>query len=265
MKETSKLIHKGRKSTEHFGTVNVPVYQSSTIVFPTVESYEDAEERGKGYYEPMFGQKDGSDPAYGIAGSQTNFALQDILTELENANNCFLTPSELNAITTALSALLRSGDHVLITDAVYGPTRRFCNKTLAKFGVDVEYYSPSIGIEIEKLIKPNTKVIFLESPGSLTFEIQDIEEITKLAQANDIFTLIDNSWATPLYLKPLDLGVDISIHAITKYLNGSSDLLMGAIITNEKTTNLIRREHKNLGITVSPQECYSTLKGAFSP
>jgi len=261
MKESSKIVHKGRDSTKHFGTVNTPIYQTSTIVFPTVEDYERAEEEGKGYYEPIFGQKDGSDPAYGIAGSQTSYALQDLLKELEEADNCFLTPSGLNAITLSLTSLLKSGDHILITDAVYGPTRRFCNKTLKRFGVEIEYYDPEIGADIKDLVKENTKVIFLESPGSLTFEIQDLEEIVKIAKEHDIYTIIDNSWATPLFLKPINLGIDISIHAITKYINGSSDLLMGAVITNERTSSIIRREYKSTGVSVSPQECFLVLKG----
>jgi cystathionine beta-lyase len=135
---------------------------------------------------------------------------------------------------------------------------------LKKFGVDIEYYSAEESKDIEALIKDNTKVIFMESPGSLTFEIQDIEAITKIAREKNIFTIIDNSWATPLYLKPLDFGVDISIHAVTKYINGCSDLLMGAIITNKATKTLIQNTYKALGLSVSPQECYLALRGIRS-
>lgn len=261
MKKDTKLIHKGRKSTEHFGTVNPPIYQSSTILFPTVEAYEDAEEKGIGHYDPIFGKKDHTDPAYGISGSQTTFALQDLLAELEGGDACFLTSSGLSAITSTLTGLLKSGDHALIVDSVYGPTRRFCNKTLAKFGVEIEYYSSDLSSNIEELVKDNTRVIFLESPGSLTFEVQDIQAIAEVAKKRDIYTIIDNSWATPLYLNPLDFGIDISIHAITKYINGSSDLLMGAVITNKRSAAPIHNIYKAIGMTVAPQECYLALRG----
>lgn len=264
MKKDTKLIHSGRNSTAHFGTVNPPIYQSSTIIFPDVESYDAAEEKGVGYYEPIFGSKDDSDPAYGISGSQTTFALQDLLKDIEGGESCHITSSGLAAITLTLTALLRSGDHVLIVDSVYGPTRRFCNNTLKKFGIEVEYYDPEIAEGIKDLIKGNTKVIFMESPGSLTFEIQDIDAIVGAAKEKDIYTVIDNSWATPLYFSAIDNGIDVSIHAITKYINGSSDLLLGAIITNERTSNLIRNTHKNTGESVSPYECYLALRGVRS-
>lgn len=264
MKNETKLIHKGRKSLEHFGSVNPPIYQTSTILFPTLEDYENAEEKGQGFYQPTFGKKNNSDPAYGIAGSQTSFALQDMLIDLEGGDECFLTPSGLSAITCVLTALLKAGDHALIVDSVYGPTKRFCNKILKKYGVEIEYFSPEKDGDIEELIKENTRLIFLESPGSLTFETQDIEAITSIAKKHDILTAIDNSWATPLFLTPLKYGVDISIHALTKYINGASDLLMGAIITNERTTHLIQSTYKATGLSVSPQECSLILRGIRS-
>lgn len=257
MKNETKLIHKGRKSTKHFGTVNPPIYSSSTLIFPTLDAYEKAES-GKIFYEPLFDASI-TDPAYGITGNQTTFALQEVIKDLEGGKLCLITSSGLSSITVTLQALLKSGDHLLMVDTAYGPTRRFCNKILAGNGVEVTYYDPEASIE--KLIKPNTKVIFMESPGSLTFEVQDIDAIVKLAKAKNIFTVIDNSWASPLYFNPLKSGVDVSIHAITKYINGHADLLMGAITTNERAAPLLSATYKNLGIHVSGHDCYLALRG----
>jgi cystathionine beta-lyase len=143
MDDKTKLIHKGRKPEKHFGTVNPPIYQSSTIIFPDLESYENAE-RGKPFYEPLF-DSFSTDPAYGISGNQTNYALQETLKTLENGEECFITGSGLSAINTVLMSLTKADDHILVADNVYGPTRRFCNKVLKKFGVEVEYYDPEIG------------------------------------------------------------------------------------------------------------------------
>ncbi len=259
MKNETKLIHKGRRSTKHHGAVNPPIVSSSTLVFPTLADYENAE-RGEAFYENIFGGSS-TDPAYGIAGNQTTFALQEVIRELENGHACFITPSGLAAITLTLQALLKAGDHVLITDTVYGPTRRFCNKVLKNQGIEVTYFDPELAAGIEKLIQPNTKLIFLESPGSLTFEIHDIEPIVAAAKKHKIFTAIDNSWASPLYFTPLKWGVDISIHAITKYINGHSDLLMGSITCNEKTSSLIADAYKNFGTHASAYDCYQALRG----
>lgn len=262
VKETTKIVTKGRKAVEHFGTVNTPIFQSSTIIFPTLEAYDAAEE-GEIFYKPIFNSNT-TDPAYGIAGSQTHFALQEILMELEGAKSCYLTPSGLSAITTTLFAMLEAGDHLLMVDSVYGPTRRFCNKILGKLGIETSYYNPLIGEEISALIKPNTKLIFMESPGSLTFEVQNISTIVKIAREKNIKTAIDNSWATPLYCKPITLGVDISIHAVTKFINGGSDLLLGAILTNSETSARIFNIYKNLGLSVSAYDCSLVLKGIRS-
>ncbi len=259
MKNETKLIHKGRRSSKHFGTVNPPIYSSSTLIFPTLDAYEKAES-GKVFYEPLF-DASVTDPAYGITGNQTTFALQEVIKDIEGGKICLITSSGLSSITVSLQALLKSGDHLLMVDSVYGPTRRFCNKVLAANGVEVTYYDPEIGAEIEKLVKPNTKVIFLESPGSLTFEVQDIDAIVKVAQAKNIFTIIDNSWASPLYFNPLKSGIDISIHAITKYINGHADLLLGVITGNERVAGQLSQTYKNLGIHASPHDCYLALRG----
>lgn len=259
MEQETKLIHKGRRSTKHFGTVNPPIYASSTLVFPSLELYEKAEQ-GEIIYEPLF-KASVTDTAYGIAGNQTTFALQEVIRDLEQGSLCLITPTGLSAITLVLQSFLKSGDHLLMVDTVYGPSRRFCNKVLKDFGVETTYYDPEIGGDIEKLLKPNTKLIFMESPGSLTFEIQDIDAIVKVAKAKNIVTVIDNSWASPLYYSPLVNGIDISIHAITKYINGHSDLLLGSVTSNEKVSAALINTYKNLGMTTSPQECYQALRG----
>lgn len=259
MKTETTLVQKGRNSLKHFGTVNPPVLFSSTLIFPTMEAYE-AAERGENFYEPLFDSKC-TDPAYGIAGNQTNFALQEVLTELEGGYGTLITSSGLSAITMTLQSFLKAGDHLLVTDSVYGPTRRFCNKVLKDFGIETTYYQPDSVDDLKSKIKPNTKMILLECPGSYTFEIIDFDEVVKIAKEKNIVTAIDSSWATPLFLNPLKLGIDISIHAITKYINGHSDVLMGAVIANEKAYPKIAQTYKNLGISVSPRDCYEALRG----
>lgn len=259
MKDASKLIHRGRKSDENFGCVNPPIYQSSTILFPNMQSY-DAAEAGQAYYKSLY-EGESTDPAYGISGSETSNALRDALKSLENAADCFITNSGLSAITLTLNAFLKAGDHLLMVDTVYGPTRRFCNRVLKRFGVEVEYYNPTIGADIEGLIRENTRMIFLESPGSFTFEVQDIGTIAEIAKRHDIITAIDNSWATPMYLKPLDLGINISIHAITKYINGHSDILQGAILCDEACRMPLVRAYKDFGVCSSPFASYQSLRG----
>ncbi len=259
MKEETKIIQKGRNSLKHFGTVNPPILFSSTLLFPTMEDYEKAE-RGQLYYENLF-DAETTDPAYGIAGNQTNFALQEVIKSLENSYGTLLTSSGLSAISLTLSSLLKAGDNLLLTDSAYGPNRRFCNKVLANFGIETTYYIPNNVDDLISKVKPNTKVIFMEAPGSYTFEIIDFEPIIKFAKENNIITIIDNSWATPLYFKPLEIGIDVSISAITKYINGHSDLLMGSISANKECFTKIAAGYKNFGASVSPRDCYEALRG----
>jgi cystathionine beta-lyase len=239
--------------------VNTPIHKTSTILFSTWEEYTAAEE-GKDIYNSGKGQV-AADYSYGIGGTPTTFALQKTLSELEGADHALITPSGLSAITTCLLSFLSSNDHLLMVDSVYGPTRRFCNKTLKRLGIETTYYDPLIGSDIENLIQDNTKVIFTESPGSLTFEIQDLPAIYKVARKHNIVSIIDNSWATYLYLKPFLLGADVSIQAGTKYINGYSDILLGTITTTDKYIKKIYETHKNLGIHTSPEDAYMALRG----
>ncbi len=249
-KSKTKLTTSGRKPGAFKGMVNTPIYQTSTLVFEKLEAYEKA----------ASGQS--RDKSYGIWGSETHRALETALCELEGANHCLLQPSGLASVTLALSALLAEGDHVLMPDSVYYPTRRFCDKELKKYGVETTYYDPLIGEGIAKLIKKNTKLIWLESPGSLTFEVQDVPAIVKVAKKHGVLTGLDNSWATPLYFHPLKHGVDISMQALTKYVGGHSDAMMGALLfSEEKLFQRVCNTQRNTGHYVSAHDVYAMLKG----
>ena len=191
MKEDTKLITLGRDPENNFGIVNPPVYHASTVTYPSVEALE----KIKSATERTV--------VYGLHGTPTQFALADALAELEGGRDAWLFPSGLAAITTALLAYLRAGDHLLMVDSVYGPTRMFCDKWLSRFGVETTYYDPQVGEGLSELLKPNTKVVFTESPGSLTFEIQDIPALAAAAHQNGAVVLMDNTWATPLCFSSL--------------------------------------------------------------
>lgn len=241
----TRLVHMGRDVPASKGFVNPPLYRGSTVLFPTVKSLK---EGGYGYW-------------YGRKGSPTFDALEAALNELEGADETVLTPSGLSAITTSLIGLLKAGDHLLMVDSAYGPTRAFCDTTLKALGVETTYYDPRIGGSIDGLVKDNTKVIFLESPGSQTFEIQDVPAIVGVARQRGIRTIIDNTWATPLYLRPLDMGVDVSVHSGTKYFIGHADALIGTISATGAAGPAIRRAAYSLGICAGPDDVQLALRG----
>ncbi len=269
MQKETELVCKGKDPAKHSGMVNVPIYQTSTVVFPTLASYLEAE-KGQAYY-PATEEAQSADFSYGTGGTPTHFALQEALASLEGGVDCVLTGSGLSAITLVLLALLKPGDHILVVDTVYGPTRRFCNKELKRLGVETTYYDPLIGGDIALLLKENTRLVFLESPGSLTFEVQDVPAILAAVKAHQersgeaIYTILDNSWATPLYYRPLAQGVDVVIQAVTKYLSGHSDVLMGAVIAREeKVAKRLRAYQRNSGQVANPHGCYLALRGVRS-
>ena len=227
----------------------MPVYRASTIVFPDIETY---------------GSRPADDyktPRYGIHGTPSNWALEEAVAKLEGGHNAVAVCSGLAAINAALCAFVKSGSHVLIADSVYGPTRNFCNKRLAAFGVEIEYYDPLIGAEIKNSIKTNTCLVFCEAPGSLSFEMQDIPAIAHEAHTRDIPVLADTTWGTPYFFKSFEHGVDISIHAATKYIVGHSDVMMGMIVTNEKYWLPVRRTVADYGYCSSADDCYLALRG----
>ncbi len=246
----TRLVHTGSDPKSHKGVVNPPVYRASTVIFPTVQAMKDAE---KIKFDTTY---------YGVHGTPTTFALEDAMADLEGGYRAVSVSSGLAAITTALITYLQAGDHLLMVDSVYGPTRNFCNTTLKRFGVETTYYDPLIGSDIEKLVKPETKVIFTESPGSYTFEIQDIPAIAEIAHQNDIKVIMDNTWSAGFYFKPFEHGVDVSVQATTKYQAGHADVILGHIITKtEEDWHKIKINTGTLGQAVAPDVCYLGLRG----
>lgn len=241
--------HLGRDPERHLGTVNTPVYRASTILFPTVAALEAAM---RGEYP---------EPTYGLHGTPTVTDLQSAVATLEGGHSAFAVPSGLAATTLPLLALAKPGDHVLVTDAVYGPTRRFCELHLKRFGVDVTYYDPLCGEDIAKLFRPNTRIVFAESPGSLTFEVLDVPAIVHAAHAHDVRVILDNTWATPFGFRAFDHGVDISVHAATKYIGGHSDVLLGVIVCSEALHRPLHRIWTDMGVAASPDDCFLGLRG----
>ncbi len=254
--EATKIIHAGRNPKEQGWMVNPPIYQTSTIVFPTYKDFMYAE---RGYSNNDLVQP--YELKYGRYGTQTNFALEQAISEIEGGYNTFVTSSGAAAINTALIAFLKQGDHMLLVDNVYSPTRGFADKFLKKFGIETTYFDPHIGEGIAKLIKKNTKVIFMESPGSQTFEIQDVPAICKIAKKHNIVTILDNSWASGIYFKPFDYGVDISVMALTKYINGHSDIMMGSITVQEKYFRVMYEAFRYMAVTAAPYSSYMVQRG----
>ena len=249
MKKDTLLTHIGRNPAQTHGTVNTPVYRTSTVVFPDLESYEN---RDPDDFKSM---------RYGIHGTPTTWAFEEAVAKMEGGYQAVALPSGLAAITVALAAFCKNGDHLLVTDSAYAPTRMFCERQLRPNGVDVEYYDPLIGAGIKKLLRPNTKAVFCEPPGSLTFEMQDIPAIAAAAHARGIPVLSDNTWGTPYFFRSFERGVDVSIHAATKYIVGHSDVLMGIVVTNEKYWLPLRHAVADYGFCVSPDDCYLALRG----
>lgn len=242
----TEVTHLGRDADLSQGLVNIPPYRGSTMLFDTVAALKEAS-----------GHR-----AYGRWGTPTNRALERALAELEGGANSMLTPSGLSAITIALLASVKPGDHILVTDSVYPPTRGFCETVLKQLGVSTTYYDPLIGAGIAHLMKPNTVAVYTESPGSGTFEVQDIPAICEAAHRHGARVLMDNTWATSLGFNPLKHGVDVSIHSLTKYVVGHSDALLGVIIARDREVyRQIRGLHGSMGITVSPDDAYLGLRG----
>lgn len=241
----TRLVVTGREPENYCGYVNPPVYRGSTILYPDLAAFE---------------KRDMPYP-YGLAGSPTTDALETVVTELENGAGTVLTGSGLSAVAVALEACLNAGDHLLMTDSCYQPTRRFCDKALKRFGITVEYYDPRIGGGIANLLRPETRVVFLESPGSQTFEVQDVPVMVEAARAAGVTTIIDNTWATPLFLKPLDMGVDISLHAGTKYFGGHSDILLGTVTANEALWPALKQHWEARGEFAGPDAVWLCHRG----
>jgi cystathionine beta-lyase len=249
VKKDTLLSHAGRDPEKYAGMVNTPVFRTSTVLFPTLEEYET---RDVNDYKAV---------RYGRYGTPTTFAFEEAVARMEGGHQAVAVPSGLAAIAAAISAFVKSGDHLLVADTVYAPTRQFCERRLRPNGVEVEYYDPLIGADIERLIKANTRTVYCESPGSLTFEMQDIPAIAEAAHARGLPVLADNTWGTPYCFRSFEHGVDVSIHSATKYIVGHSDVMMGLVVTNEKYWLPVRKTVADFGYSVSPEDCYLALRG----
>jgi cysteine-S-conjugate beta-lyase len=245
----TQLAHLGRHPRHHKGAVNTPVVRTSTILFDDYASYL-ASETGKA-----------TGVTYGRHGTDTRHHLETTLATLDGMEKAFLLPSGVSAITFALSAFVQPGDHILMVDSVYGPTRLYCDRELKRLGVEVTYYDPLIGAGIEDLFRETTRLVFTESPGSVTFEVQDIPAIAKVAHRNNALVLEDNTWATPLAPTPAGLGVDVIIHSLTKYACGHSDVLMGGVTASGAAAKTLEKHYKLMGHAVSPDDCYFISRG----
>ncbi len=251
-REDTQVIVSGRDTKSYGGLINPPVYHGSTILAESVETYNSR------YLDSQDGEQV---MVYGTMGNPTAWSLENAIAELEGGYHCSTYPSGLAAISVALMAFLRSGDHLLMTDSTYVPTRRFCNTVLRRFGVETTYYDPLIGAGIESLMRPNTAVVYTESPGSNTFEVQDIPAIAEVARKHGAILQLDNTWASPLYFKPFEHGADISIQAATKYIVGHSDVLLGSVTTTKETWKTLRDCTWQFGQCVAPDDLYLAQRG----
>jgi cysteine-S-conjugate beta-lyase len=243
----TRLVNGGRDPSAHHGFVNPPVYHASTVLYPSAEEFL----AHRGRYQ------------YGRRGTPTSEALTDALAALEGEGcaGVALLPSGLAAASVALLSILQAGDHVLVTDTVYLPTRKFCDSVLARYGITTSYYDPLIGGRIAALIQPITRAVFVESPGSLSFEMQDVPAIAAAAHAKGAVVLMDNTWASPLYFRAFDKGVDLSIQSGTKYIGGHSDVMLGTVSANLATWPRLRETVQAMGLCVGPDDMYLGLRG----
>lgn len=249
MKASTRLMQTAELNLPPTRTVNPELHRGSTVYF---DSYADLLSAGRGEYNGV---------TYGTDRLPQQRILEKAIGELEGATLTRVFPSGISAISETLLAFARAGDHLLVCDNVYGPTLRFCREILGKFGVQTDTVPANAGADIIDFIRPGTKLIFLESPGSNTFEIQDIPAITRIARERGIVTVLDNTWATPLYLSPFALGVDICIHSVTKYLSGHSDVLMGSVSTTAEHAETLAKNYACREIYASPDDCLLTLRG----
>ncbi len=241
----TQVVHGSRDPSTSAGFVNAPVYRGSTVLFPTLDKITTRD-------QPF---------TYGRRGNPTTVELEQAIASLEGGEKTILTSSGYQAVTTAILAFVEGGDDILMTDSVYQPTRAFCDKMLAKLGVSTTYYDPTIGAGMTSLIKPNTRLIFTESPGSQTFEMQDIPAISAVAKAHNLWLLLDNTWASPLYFKPFQHGVDVSIQALTKYVVGHSDCLLGSVTSNARAAKFVNAAKETLGTCPGSEETWLALRG----
>lgn len=242
---STQLTMLGRDPAEQFGFVNAPLYKGSTIIYKTLDDIEARRSRF----------------SYGTAGSPTIAHLEDAWTQLTGAEGTVLSSSGLGAVALALFSTTKAGDHILVPDSVYRPTRNFCNQMLARYGVTTTYYDPLIGADIERLIGPNTSTLFLEAPGSQTFEVQDIPAMVAIARRHGVKTILDNTWATPIFFRGHDHGIDLTVEAGTKYLGGHSDILLGLVTANQVCWPALRATYDAMSMLPGAEDCMQALRG----
>lgn len=247
----TRCAHLGSGKEPKSGFVNPPSTRGSTYRYPSIDAFHTA--RGFNMKPEGIG--------YGRYGSQTTRELEQSIAALDGAYGAMVTPSGFSAISTAILGCVSTGDHVLMIDNAYDPSRIFCNQTLARLGIESTFYSPDSGVEIEALIQSNTKVLFLEAPGSLTFEIPDLDSLIKLARKHRIITIMDNTWATSVLYPAIKRGINVSIQAATKYIGGHSDIMMGIITTDEAHWPAIRKSYIELGHSPGTEETMLALRG----
>ncbi len=251
-KTATLITTSGRKKEWTHGVVNPPVYRASTCIFDTYAEMQ-ARLNNVGKERKLF---------YGRKGTPTLWALEEAMTTLEGGHGTQLFPSGVAAVNSSILACVKAGDHVLITDNAYDPTRSFAKNFLKKMGVEHTFFDPMVGADIKNLFQPNTTCILAETPGSLTFEVSDVRAIAAAAATKkDVFTIVDNTWASPLFLNPLSLGADISVHAATKYIGGHSDVMLGTATANERTFNRLQSTAFMMGQTASPDDATLGLRG----
>lgn len=247
--QSTRTVTAGQDKARNQGIVNTPVFHASTVLFPTMEAMRHAvKNRDSVLY-------------YGRRGTPTTMTLCDALAELEGGAGTVLYPSGLAAICGALLAFLQAGDHLLMVDSAYEPTRTFCDRMLKGWGIETSYYDPRIGAGIAGLMRDSTKVVFTEAPGSLTFEIQDISAIAEAAHARGAVVMMDNTWASPLFFKPFEKGVDVSIQALTKYVVGHSDAMLGSATATADCLKQLRDGRNLLGAAAGPDDVYLATRG----
>ena len=262
MKDDTKAVVAGRRPHDNHGVVNPPVFHASTILQPSYAALKASRQI-----------RSGDAVTYGVHGTPGSFAFEEAVAALEGGSvagcRTRLCQSGLTAVAAPLLGFLSAGDHLLMVDTTYGPTRAFCDGMLQRLGVETEYYDPLIGAGIAALIRPNTRVVYTESPGSWTFEVQDIPAITaavkrESAGRDKIWTMIDNTWASPLYFKPFEHGIDVSIQAATKYIAGHSDLVMGTVTATQEAYPLLQTGWREMGLCAGPDDVYLAMRGLRS-
>jgi len=251
-KRATRLVRRGRPAGEQPGTINLPVARASTVTFASLAEMEAVQRRF---------DADEAAPTYAIAHMPLRVAFEELMVELEGGHRAFTFPTGLAAVGGAILAAVSAGDHILVTDSCYGPTRRLCDRTLKRFGVETTYYDPLLGEGIAELMRPNTRAVYLENPGSNTFEIQDFPAIARVARSRGAAVIHDNTWATGANFRSFDHGADLVIQVATKYPGGHSDLLLGAVVANEAWWPRLRDSARDLGQNASPDDLFLAVRG----